>query len=108
MKPKNIFADIPAKLQDEHFEAVLQTNALLLERIISRGHATPPGQWYDQDRDEWVLLLAGGAALRIDGQQELIVLRPGDHTLLPARCRHRVEWTDGKTETIWLALHYKS
>ncbi|MFH1215111.1 MAG: cupin domain-containing protein [Pseudomonadota bacterium] len=108
MKTKNIFSHIPEELQDESFESILKTDSLLLERIISRGHATPEGRWYDQERDEWVILLAGSAALHIEGREELIVLRPGDHILLPAHCRHRVEWTDDSGETIWLALHYKS
>ncbi|MFZ5767056.1 MAG: cupin domain-containing protein [Thermodesulfobacteriota bacterium] len=108
MKTENILADIPASLSEERFEELVRTDALLLERIISRGHATPPGQWYDQEQDEWVLLLSGGAGLRIEGREEIIVLRPGDYLLLPARCRHRVEWTDPARETVWLALHYKS
>jgi len=26
--------------------------------------------------------------------------------VIPARCRHRVEWTDPDQETVWLALHH--
>ena len=77
------------------------------ERIVLRGQATPPGQWYDQDRDEWVLLLRGRAGLLIEGR-EVWEMRPGDYVLLPAHVRHRVEWTDGHEDTIWLAIHYSS
>lgn len=108
MKTGHIFADMPTTLAEERFEELVRTDALLLERIISRGHATPPGQWYDQERNEWVLLLSGSAGLRIEGREEIIVLQPGDYLLLPAHCRHRVEWTEADRETVWLALHYKS
>ena len=106
MRNGNLFEDIPATLADERFDTLLETNALKLERIVSRGHATPDGQWYDQPRDEWVLLLKGRAAIVIQGQQAPVAMSPGDHLLLPARCRHRVAWTDPEVETVWLALHF--
>jgi cupin 2 domain-containing protein len=37
------------------------------ERIVSAGQATPVDAPYDQDHDEWVLLLAGSAGLWIEG-----------------------------------------
>jgi cupin 2 domain-containing protein len=36
------------------------------------------------------------------------VLHPGDHVVIPAHRRHRVEWTDSTEKTIWLALHYQA
>jgi len=57
----NLFHDLPARLTDERFETLLATPGLKLERIVSTGQTTPEGQWYDQDRDEWVVLLRGGA-----------------------------------------------
>ncbi len=101
----NIFSEIPEELPEEFLQDIIRSDSFRLERIVSRGHATPSGQWYDQDWDEWVLLLTGSAGLRIEGG-ETVVLRPGDHVHLPARQRHRVEWT--ATETVWLALHYQS
>jgi len=79
-----------------------------LERIVSTGHATPPGEWYDQDRDEWVVVLRGRARVRIEGEAEDRRLSVGDHLLLRAHVRHRVEWTDPTAPTVWLALHYRS
>lgn len=78
-----------------------------MERIVSTGQTTPDGQWYDQNADEWVMLLSGAARLRIDGQQDPIAMRPGDCLNLPAGVRHRVEWTDPDRETVWLAIHYE-
>jgi cupin 2 domain-containing protein len=102
----NLFADIPEQLPAEFFETILENTGFKLERIVSKGHATAAGQWYDQAKDEWVLLLKGSAGLRIEGRADLVVLKPGDHLHLPAHCRHRVEWTEPGSETIWLALHY--
>lgn len=92
--------------EGERFESLLETEALKLERIVSRGHATPPGEWFDQDRDEWVLVLRGRAALTIEGRAEPIVVGPCDYLHLPAHTRHRVEWTDPNHDTVWLALHH--
>lgn len=77
-----------------------------LERIVSRGQATPDGEWYDQDANEWVVLLRGAAALRFEDEPEPRVLGPGDWLDIPAHRRHRVEWTAPDEPTIWLALHY--
>ena len=103
---RNLFADLPADLAEERFEALLERTGLRIERIVSKGHASPPGFWYDQAQSEWVLLLQGSAGLRLDGHPEVLVLRPGDCLNIPAHLRHRVEWTDATVETIWLAVHY--
>lgn len=105
MTPRNLFAALPADRSREACEALLETPHVRLERIVSFGQATPPGQWYDQPRAEWVLLLQGGAGLRFAGAAEPCVLRPGDWLLIPAHARHRVEWTDADGPTVWLALH---
>lgn len=76
-----------------------------IERIVSHGQQSAPGFWYDQDFDEWVLILAGAARLRFDDGAPDALLRPGDHLLIAARRRHRVEWTDAPT--IWLAVHLR-
>jgi cupin 2 domain-containing protein len=75
-----------------------------VERIVSRGAASPPGFWYDQDWTEFVLLVAGAAVLGFaDGTERRLM--PGDWAVLPAGCRHRVVWTDPGCETVWLAVH---
>ena len=106
MVRQNIFSDIPANLKQEAFETLLENNHLMLERIISYGHATPAGEWYDQERDEWVLVLQGKATLRFEDGEESLEMNPGDFMLIPAHKRHRVEWTRPDMKTIWLALHY--
>ena len=90
----NLFAPIPPEITEEIFQVLLETGVFRLERIVSGGQATPPGEWYDQDTHEWVALLTGGAGLRFEDEAEPRVLGPGDYLLIPAHRRHRVEWTD--------------
>jgi cupin 2 domain-containing protein len=102
----NIFADIPERLDAELFETLAGNAACRLERIVSRGHSTPAGEWYDQEWDEWVVLLRGSATLRFAGDRQPVALSPGDYLLIPAHCRHRVEATSWDEDTVWLALHF--
>ncbi len=104
---KNIFADIPTPLSAELVEALAEGTNFRLERIVSLGHITPPGEWYDQARDEWVILLSGRANLRFEGEASARVMRPGDYLMIPAHSRHRVDWTDPQEPSVWLALHYE-
>lgn len=102
----NLFGGFPENLPQELFETLVETVSLRLERIVSAGHATPAGEWYDQERPEWVVLLCGSAGLRFEEHPEIVVLKPDDFLLIPAHERHRVEWTDPRVKTVWLALHY--
>lgn len=101
----NLLALPAADLEVECFETLLTRPGVRVERIISTGQATPEGEWYDQSWDEWVLLLTGEALLELaeGGAHRLL---PGDTLLLPAHCRHRVDWTTPDEPTIWLALHF--
>jgi len=100
----NIF-ELPTELPDrEVFESLVASEAVLLERIISTGQRTPPGEWYDQERDEWVVLLQGEAELAyFDGSR--LRLQAGDYVLIPAHQKHRVEYTSTNPPCIWLAVH---
>jgi len=101
---KNILADLPDS-PEEIFETLLEKPGIRVERIISSGQATPQGEWYDQAGDEWVVLLSGSATLMIEGEISPRRLSAGDYLLLPAGCRHRVEWTDPEVKSVWLAVH---
>ena len=96
----------PRALPEEVVETLCRRPGARIERIVSTGQAAPEGQWYDQEADEWVLLIRGGARLRIDGEAQDRALAPGDYLLLPAHCRHRVTWTERDAPTIWLAIHF--
>ncbi|HFD86404.1 MAG TPA: cupin domain-containing protein [Gammaproteobacteria bacterium] len=101
----NIFENIPEALDAELFETLLRSPQVRIERIISRGHRSADGCWYDQKENEWVIVLKGSALLVFDdGREE--TLSTGDYIDLPAHTRHRVEWTDPDTDTVWLAVWY--
>jgi cupin 2 domain-containing protein len=102
---KNLYREIPDDLTEELFETLVRTDAVHIERIVSRGHATPDDEWYDQPRNEWVLVLQGAARLRFEDGRE-IGLAPGDWLEIAAREKHRVAWTDPDQDTIWLAVHH--
>ncbi len=105
MRTGNLFADLAARTAEETFVPLAQGKRFRLERIVSTGHASPPDAWYDQADDEWVVLLRGRAALRYaDGG--VLEMAPGDHVLIPAHVRHRVEWTAADEPTVWLGLHF--
>ena len=78
MNPPNLFSDIPAALSEELFEDILHGGAFTMERIVSRGQATPPDEWCDQERAEWVVLLAGRAGLRLEDRDGILELAPGE------------------------------
>lgn len=103
----NLYSPLPEPARGEVFDPLLSGGPFRLERIVSTGQSTPPGEWYDQETDEWVVLLSGGATLRFESPPETFDLAPGDWFLIPARCRHRVERTSEAGETVWLALHFE-
>jgi cupin 2 domain-containing protein len=103
---RNILSNVPAAVPDEVFERIVDAEGVRVERIVSRGQSSPPGFWYDQDRNEWVLLLKGSARLLFEGDDAAVELKPGDYVNIPAHRRHRVEWTDPNEPTVWLAVHY--
>jgi hypothetical protein len=57
----NIFANIPGNLPQELFEMLKTTASFRIERIVSQGHASAEGFWYDQEQHEWILLIRGAA-----------------------------------------------
>lgn len=101
----NIFSDIPNTLPEELFTSLLKRDNIHIERIVSKGHSTPPEQWYDQAWDEWVLVLQGQAVLRYEQNLSDLTMSVGDYALIPAHTKHRVEWTAPDINTVWLAIH---
>ncbi|MDB5037203.1 MAG: hypothetical protein JWQ35_731 [Bacteriovoracaceae bacterium] len=60
----NIFEKLPASIPEEIFETIVESKTVKIERIISKGHATPQSDWYDQDKNEWVMVIKGAARHR--------------------------------------------
>src|SRR5215467_10330404 len=101
----NLFARLARTSTDEEITALLATPNVRIERIVSTGQASPPGFWWDQEWDEWVVLLSGSAGLRFESEADTRELKAGDYLHIPAHARHRVEWTDASEPTVWLAVH---
>lgn len=107
MKTNNIFQNLPDDLKDEFFENLLLNPNFKIERIISLGHTTPRGEWLIQEEAEFVILLSGAAKLVFFENNELVEMQAGDYILIPSNTKHRVEWTDENTHSVWLAVHFK-
>jgi cupin 2 domain-containing protein len=103
----NLFDNLPASLPQELVKVLAQNQQVRVERIISTGHASPPGFWYDQEEGELVVVLKGEAKLRLEYNDQPTTMRPGDYLLIPAHCKHRVEWTTPDEPTVWLAVFYR-
>ena len=88
----------------EHTETLASFGGARVERIVSWGHASPDGFWYEQDEAEWVAVLAGRARLRFEDPSESVELTAGEHLLIAPHRRHRVEWTLPEKPTVWLAV----
>lgn len=103
---RNLFApsamaENPRQREAEEVRPLIQAESFRLEHLVSHGQASPPGFWYDQPEDEWVLLLRGRAMLAFEaGTLDLVA---GDSLTIPARLRHRVE--SASKDAVWLALH---
>jgi cupin 2 domain-containing protein len=106
MTISNLFK-LPSPLPSEElFESLLQGDNIRVERIVSGGQVTPPNQWYDQEQDEWVILLQGQATLTlVDAEATKIDIKAGDYLFIPAHQKHRVEFTSQEPPCVWLAIH---
>ena len=104
----NLFADLSAaSAGEEAFSEIFARPGLKIERIISQGQVSPPEFWYDQAWNEWVVVLRGSATFQFEDEPATRALGEGDYVFIPARKRHRVEWTDPQQQTVWLAVHFE-
>jgi cupin 2 domain-containing protein len=83
----------------ERNEEIARLSGAVVEHTLSGSLPSPLD--YDQDHDEWVVLLHGGAVL--DVGDERLDLVAGDWLFLPAHATHRLIET--LPETSWLAVH---
>ena len=102
----NFFSNIPRHMDDEVFDTILASNSFEIKRIVSKGNQSPPDYWYDQAKNEWLMVLKGAAGLKFENSKKLVEMMPGDYVHIPAHCKHRLEWTDPDAETVWLAVYY--
>jgi cupin 2 domain-containing protein len=98
----NFFDDIKLPKSGEIFETLYDKNGVLIEKIISSGKQS--GKLYNQNYDEWVMVVEGEAVLEIKGEKR--TLKRGDFLLIAKDTPHRVlETKDG---TLWLCVHIKT
>lgn len=107
MKKNNIFHSIPADLPEELIQTLVECDNVRIERILSRGHCSPEGFWYDQDEDEFVFLVQGEAELQLQQPDQRIRLSQGDFLVIHAHQQHRVAWTSSDPECIWLTVFFR-
>lgn len=107
MNPKNILDSLPTDLTTEVFEDIVRSSQVRIERIVSKGHTSPESGWYDQDENEWVMVIEGRASLEFE-DGSTCDLTAGDYVNIPAHVKHKVIWTDPDRPTVWLAVFYKS
>ncbi len=105
IQKRNLFEGIPGALAAEMIERLAESPHARVERIVSRGHASPPGFWYDQAEHEWVMVVKGRARLRF-ADNSLHELNAGDHFTIPPHTRHRVDWTAPGEDTVWVAVFF--
>ncbi|NJL52782.1 MAG: cupin domain-containing protein [Hydrococcus sp. SU_1_0] len=102
---ENIF-ELPKQLPTaELFETLLNHDQITIKRIISTGQVTPVGEWYDQEQNEWLIVLQGEAELSYEDNSR-IKLTTGDYLLIPAQQKHRVEYTSTEPPCIWLTVFF--
>ncbi len=106
METRNFLEDIPANLAHELVEVIASNTNVRIERIISSGHVTPEGQWYDQAETEWVMLLQGEAEILFAEESSPRYLKRGDYLLILPHHRHRVVRTSVEPNAIWLTVFY--
>jgi cupin 2 domain-containing protein len=100
----NLFEKIPNELPQELVDVLAESSNVRIERIVSDGHTSPESFWYDQEQNEWVLLISGSATLEFEDHK--LEMKSGDHILIPAHQRHRITSTSSTEKTIWLAVFY--
>ena len=106
MNKSNLFDYIPEVIESEITDILTESSSLRIERIISQGQSSPVNFWYDQEENEWVILLRGRAVLEFE-DGDFIHLDEGDYVNIPAHKKHRVEWSAPYEENVWLAVFYK-
>jgi cupin 2 domain-containing protein len=100
----NLLSNLPQNLPEELTTVLQQGHGVRIERIVSKGHKSPEGFWYDQPENEWVMVLHGAARLQFEDR--VVEMLPGDSINIPADHKHRVEWTSPSEPTVWLAVFY--
>lgn len=102
----NIFNIETLPNESELFDIIFQDRSIKIERILSKGHITKGEEWYNQDTDEWVILIQGEAEIEFENKK-IKKLIAGDYLFIPAHQKHKVIYTSTNPMCIWIAVHIK-
>jgi cupin 2 domain-containing protein len=94
----NIYALQNPKPDFETFATLYQNKTIKIEAI--RSHLLQPGKIYDQEQDEWVVLIRGNAQLRVE--DKVVGLKEGESIFLPKHTLHQVLSTS--IDALWLGV----
>ena len=100
----NLFANLPELYESEQSLSLFEKPSIEIVRIVSESYSSPAGFWYDQDEDEWVVVLRGKATLEFE-EGQLVYMQEGDYVTISRHVKNRVRQTDPKT--IWLSVHVR-
>jgi len=101
----NLLDNIPFTSKNEIFNTIISNDNIKIERIISYGQTTPKDYWYNQEEDEFVLILKGDAKIQYD-DGSIHILNTNDSLYIQSHQKHKVTYT--ANPTIWLAIFFLS
>ena len=99
----NLFTPNTNNIQEEQFDTLLQTSKIHIEKITSNDQVS--SEWYEQEKDEWVVLIEGEGRLCFEDGNEVTLLK-GENLFIPKMQKHKVIYTS--SPAVWLAVHFKS
>lgn len=102
MKPESIYSHISEAGEEEKFDLLMKLPNCRIDRIVSCGHSSPQGFWYDQENDEFILLMQGEVVLEFEDR--MITMKAGDYMHIPKNCKHRLEKSSIDPVCIWLCV----
>lgn len=104
MEKYNIFDEIPVDKSEEKFFEIFKDEKIKIEKIVSNGQKSPQDFWYEQEKNEFVLILEGFAIVEFEDFE--VELKKGDCLNIKAYQKHRVKFTSLDETTIWFAVFY--
>ena len=104
MEKYNIFDEIPVDKTEEKFFEIFKNETIKIEKIVSNGQKSPQNFWYEQEKNEFVLVLEGFAIVEFEDFE--VELKKGDCLNIKAYQKHRVKFTSQTEPTIWFAVFY--
>ena len=102
----NILKNLPDSAREEICTILHSTKNIRIEHIVSSGQTSPETGWYDQDEQEWVVLLEGDAQIEFEDSR-IIHIYKGDYLLIEAHQKHKVIYTSTEPSCVWLAVFFQ-